>query len=270
MSTPLSNPPPSVERWAHQLITTRDLSAKLSPPGVPDRWQPNEAPAAPAAPGRPPQLRPATNSFKTPSAEQLRAPRARAHLLHTFLHHELQAAELMAWALLRFPLAEPSFRRGLLGILQEELEHANRYAFHLRNLGFAVGDFPVRDWFWRRVPSCQTPVQFVALMGLGLESANLEHCVRFERDLRLAGDTVAADLQADIERDETRHVAFARHWYERWQGKLSFEGWCAQLPKPLSPLLLRGRPLNQRARRAAGIPPAFLEQLEAWNPSPGS
>lgn len=270
MSTPRCPPLPSVELWAHQLITTCDLSEKLSPPRAPERFQPQSAPAAPAAPGRPPQLRPATASFKTPSVEQLRAPQARAHLLHTFLHHELQAAELMAWALLRFPLAEPRFRRGLLAILQEELEHANRYATHLRSLGFAVGDFPVRDWFWRRVPSCRTPVQFVALMGLGLEAANLEHCVRFERDFRAASDPVAADLQARIEQEETRHVAFARYWYERWQGALCFEGWCAQLPKPLSPLLLRGRPLNQRARRAAGIPPAFLEQLDAWTPSPGS
>lgn len=269
MSVPSSEPFSCVERWAHQLIVTRDLSEKLAPPQVPQRWQPDAAPIAPRAPGRPPQLRPATTSFKTPSVEQLRAPRARAHLLHTFLHHELQAAELMAWALLRFPGAEPSFRRGLLAILKEELEHANLYAAHVRVLGFEVGDFPVRDWFWKRVPSCQTPVQFVALMGLGLEGVNLEHCVRFEQALRLAGDRAAAELQQRIERDETRHVAFARHWYERWRGELSFEDWCAQLPRPLSPLLLRGRPLNRRARSAAGIPAAFMEQLEAWTPPSG-
>src|SRR2546430_3572368 len=37
-------------------------------------------------------------SAKSPGPVALRSARRRAQLVHTFLHHELQAAELMAWA----------------------------------------------------------------------------------------------------------------------------------------------------------------------------
>ena len=43
-------------------------------------------------------------------------------------------------------------------------------------------------------------------------------------------------------------------------------------PPPLSPLLMRGRPLHRDARRRGGQPEAFLDQLDAWQPDdlPGS
>jgi hypothetical protein len=31
-------------------------------------------------------------------------------------------------------------------------------------------------------------------------------------------------------------------------------------------MLLRGRPLQREARRRAGFPEAFLDQLDAWQP----
>jgi hypothetical protein len=41
-----------------------------------------------------------------------RDPRRARRLVHTFLHHELQAAELMAWAILAFPEDARAFRAG--------------------------------------------------------------------------------------------------------------------------------------------------------------
>src|SRR5690606_31833324 len=104
-----------------------------------------------------------------------RDPRARARLLHTFWFHELQAAELMCWALLKFPESEPAFREGLLRIWRDEVRHMGLYQAHIESLGFRLGDFEVRDWFWHRVPTCHNPTMFVALLGMGLEAANLEH-----------------------------------------------------------------------------------------------
>ncbi len=105
------------------------------------------------------QLRVVWDKYKAPkSAHALASPQKRAHLLHTFLHHELQAAELMCWAVLKFRDTPPSFRRGLLSICQDEIRHMRLYSDQIERLGFKVGDFPVRDWFWsallvRRAPS---------------------------------------------------------------------------------------------------------------------
>jgi uncharacterized ferritin-like protein (DUF455 family) len=124
----------------------------------------------------------------------------------------------------------------------------------------------VRDWFWQRVPTCETPLQFVSLMGLGVEAANLEHASRFADEFAHHGDHEAAELQRLVERDEVNHVAFGRQWFETWHGALAFAPWRRQLPKPLSPLLMRALPLNRAARSAAGLNATFLDALAAWTP----
>lgn len=210
------------------------------------------------------ELRPARRGVRVP--ERLEAPSARAKLLHTFFHHELQAAELMCWALLRFADAEPEFRQGLLRICGDELRHLRAYRDRIEQLGFAIGSFPVRDWFWQRVPCCASKLEFVALMGMGLEAANLEHAPLFAERLTAAGDVLSADLQRTIEADELGHVAFAVHWFERWTGGQSFERWQAALPRPLSPLLMRGKRFNRAARERAGMSASFLAALERWQP----
>jgi hypothetical protein len=118
---------------------------------------------------RPASLSAARAKAKTPGPEALRAPERRARIAHTFLHHELQAAELMCWAILAFPRSPEKFRLGLAKIACDEVRHMGMYADYLASLGFAFGDFPVRDWFWERVPSAETPAHFVATMGMGFE-----------------------------------------------------------------------------------------------------
>jgi uncharacterized ferritin-like protein (DUF455 family) len=195
-------------------------------------------------------------------------PEARARLLHTFVHHELQAAELFAWAVLALPEAPRAFRAGLVRLCLAELCHARLYRARLRALGVEFGELPVRDWFWERVPECAGALAFVALLGLGLEGANLEHSARYARHFRAAGDEASARVLERIERDETRHVAFARRWFERFSGApLDYDAWRAALPAPLTPALLQGRPLNRAARRAAGLDELFLERLAAEPPA---
>jgi len=252
----------TVEAWAHEYIVTRSLSHKLAPPQQPQRWESNPAPLNVSSPGRPPELRPAHRTRDVPA--ELAQPRARAKLLHAFFHHELQAAELMCWAVLRFADAERRFREGLLGICRDEIRHMNQYREHIERLGFKVGDFPVRDWFWQRVPLCASKLEFVALMGMGLEAANLEHAPFFGERLAQAGDAAAAELQALIAREELGHVHFAVHWFEQWTHGQSFDTWCASLPKPLSPLLMRGKEFNRKARLEAGMHESFVSELERW------
>ncbi len=258
----------TIERWAWDYVTTTSLADKLDPPPPPSEWEPAFAGRRLERPGRPPELRVTERAGKT---RGLRSPLGRARAIHTFLHHELQAAELMAWAILAFPEAPVAFRRGLLRIALDETRHMRMYADHLARLGHGVGDFPVRDWFWTRVPTCRDPVSFVAVMGLGLESANLDHTASFAERFREAGDEEGARLQEIVGREEIAHVRFGVRWFSELTGGLTFDAWARALPEPLTPLLMRGKPIRREARLSAGQPETFLDELEAWQPeSPGS
>jgi uncharacterized ferritin-like protein (DUF455 family) len=266
-------PAGSIERWCWDLIVCRDLAQKLAPPAPPDarderRWEIAPPPRRIAAPGRPIELRVVARSPRRPGVGALTRPEARAHLLHTFLHHELQAAELFAWAVLAFAEAPRTFRAGLVRLCAEELAHLALYKDELARLGFAPGAFPVRDWFWERVVQCTDAASFVALQGLGLEGANLEHSARFAALFRAAGDASTADVLEHVEKDEIAHVAFAVQWFEHFSGApLDYERWRAALPPPLTPALLQGRPLNRAARARAGLDERFLTRLESEPPT---
>jgi uncharacterized ferritin-like protein (DUF455 family) len=259
----------TVQSWAWDYVLSATLEGKLSPPPVPERWEIDAPVRLIEAPGRPPELRIVAKAAKT---RGLRSAHGRARALHTFLHHELQAAELMAWAVLAYPETPLEFRAGLVRIALDEIRHMHMYAKEIARLGHAVGEFTVRDWFWERIPRCADAASFVAAMGLGFESANLEHTAAYAARFREAGDEEGARVQEIIGREEIAHVRFGARWFETFTGALDFESWKSALPPPLSPLLMRGRPIQRDARRRAGQSEAFLDQLDAWQPDdlPGS
>ncbi len=259
----------TIERWAWDYILSSTLEAKLTPPLVPTTWEVLPPARRLMAPGRPPELRLVAKAAKT---RGLQSVHGRARALHTFFHHELQAAELMAWAVLAFPSSPVDFRAGLVRIALDEVRHMRMYATEIERLGHAIGEFSVRDWFWERIPSCVSPSSFVATMGLGFESANLEHTASYSARFRDAGDVEGARVQELIGLEEIAHVRFGVRWFQYFNGHLAFENWKAALPAPLSPLLMRGRPFRREARERAGFPKSFLDELEAWQPIdlPGS
>ena len=254
----------TVERWAFDLIHAETLADKLTPPAPPELWEDAPPVRRDLRPGRPPELRLAGRSAKTPKPGALARPEARALLCHAFLHHEVQAAELLCWALLAFPETPHAFRAGLLTIALDELRHVGLYRAHLTRLGYSLTDFPVRDWFWERIPTCERPEQFCALMGMGLEGSNLDHATNFARRFREVGDEEGAQLQERIAREEVAHVRFAVHWFEVWTGGIEFERWVRELPEPLTPVLFRGKPIDRELRSLAGMPSSFLDELASF------
>ena len=257
----------TVERWAYDYVLSTSLGQKLAPPAPPRVWESNPPRRRLDAPGRPPELIALPTRPKTPRPEALRDPRRRAELLHVFAHHELQAAELMCRALLLFVDREPAFRRGLLRIALDEIRHLAAYDAHLRTLGSAYGRFPVRDWFWERVPSATDAPAFVAMLGVGFEGANLDHTRRFAEAFRAAGDEAGARLQDVVGDEEIPHVRFAVQWLERWHGApLDWSAWRDHLPPPITPIVMRGRPVDRGRRERAGLSPAFIDTLERWEP----
>jgi uncharacterized ferritin-like protein (DUF455 family) len=254
----------TVERWARDFVESTDLATKLAPPPVPEIWEASPAALRITQPGRPPALAQTRRAPKRPGPQALRSPERRAELVHTFLHHELQAAELMAWALLAFPGTPRAFRIGLLGVLADEVRHMALYREHLVALGFEYGHFPVRDWFWERVPTCPTATHFVALMGIGFEGGNLDHTSRFAERFRAVGDERGATLEDQIREEEIPHVRFALTWFRRWAEGDSFAIWTRYLVSPLTPTVMRGAPINRADRLRSGMSAHFIDQLEQW------
>jgi uncharacterized ferritin-like protein (DUF455 family) len=258
----------TLESWALDYVRSQDLQYKRCPPTVPQLAEVPLRRRVITTPGRPAELDVSLARPRALRAHGMAEPVNRAKLLHKFWHHELQAAELMCWALLFFADAEPEFRQGLARIAEDEIRHMGMYERHIQSLGFAVGDFPVRDWFWERVPTCESPLQFVALMGMGLEAANLDHTVRFADWFRRAGDEVGAQLQEQVGREEVAHVRFAARWFRRWTGDCDFDAWCEALPKPLTPLLMRGKSVQRPPRLKAEMGEQFVTRLAAWQAAP--
>lgn len=259
---------PDVESWARHYVSTTDLAVKLSPPPVPKEFSDGFLPLRLDGPGRPAAFRRARRGERMPKLEALKEPHYRARVLHAFFHHELQAAELMCWAVLAFCDAEIEFRKGLIGICLDEIRHMNLYRAHIETLGETIGAFGVRDWFWRRVPACRSKLAFVSVMGMGFEAANLEHAGNFAERFRAVGDEAGAAMQERIAKEEIAHVSFATRWFERWTGGCDFETWAESLPPPLSPWVLRGAPIAEAARLRAGMSPEFVASLASHVPAP--
>jgi uncharacterized ferritin-like protein (DUF455 family) len=274
LSVELSNTLPSapsagtLERWASDYVLAQAAHMKLNPPSLADFGEFETDPPVRrlAAPGRPSDWRIVARHARTPSPASLSQPQNRAKRALTFAHHEIQAAELMAWAILAFPKTPRAFRSGLARLVLDEARHARGYVEHAARLGLSLGDHPVRDWFWQRVGGVETPAQFVALLGVGFEGANLDHAERYAGLFRAAGDEALASLQEQIGAEERGHVRFAAFWFEQFAGDLDFGTWTKHLPKPLTPLVLRGTPFARAARLDSGLSLGFVDALQAWKP----
>lgn len=269
----------TLERWAFDYVVSTSLATKLAPPPPPTRAEALRAlahdhsdtrgaiAARPLAPGRPPELRVVSRVKLPRGAGAAREPRARAHLFHTFHHHELQAAELMAAAIAAFPETPWAFKMGLLRVFHDELRHMALYREHLARLGFSVGEFPVRDWFWEKLGGVPTPLAFVAALSVGFEGGNLDHCERFAAELDVARDAVGAAIVRRVGEEEIMHVRFGLAWFARLSGRPLVElgQLRAALPPPLTPSVMRGPQLNRPARLRAGYTESVLDELERFS-----
>ena len=128
----------SVQAWCLAFVTSTESKDKLRPtpppdPERPEHWLEDLEPIRLAAPGRPAEWTLVQRSPKTPGRGAMVHAHQRAHLMHTLAHHELQAAELFAWAILAFPETPWTFRRGLLRLMLEELGHMALYCGHMQS-----------------------------------------------------------------------------------------------------------------------------------------
>lgn len=251
--------------WAIRILSADTLEEKLFTPehltdhhpGLPMIW--NE-PARPVGMG----FRRRSKEEKLPPFHEHEKSDKRAVCLHRFAGHELLAVEIMAYALLRFPQAPSSFRRGIANTLKEEQEHVRLYIKELNRLGVRFGDLPLYRHFWCHTPYLTTPLSYVSVMSLTFEMANLDFAPMYGHSFERSGDPQAAKLMARILKDEIAHVAFGWGWLKRMkeQGITNWDAWQNALSPLLTPKRARGFMLHENHRLQAGISQDWINKLK--------
>jgi uncharacterized ferritin-like protein (DUF455 family) len=263
-----------LREFAEQVLFGTSLEEKLRPPADITDERPGSVLATPEAPGRPKGLhfKPhGSGKSEFPGLHQLENATERGRLLHFFGNHELLATELMALVLLRFPDAPPAFRKGLLQTLKDEQIHTRWYIERMKACGLEFGELPVSGYFWRCVSPMENPMDYVASLCLTFEQANLDFAGHFARGFATVGDTATAQLLGQIYKDEIGHVAYGLKWFRRWKNptESDWDAFCRTLKFPLSPQRAKGFSLNMEGRRAAGLDPQFIAQLNVYSQSKG-
>jgi uncharacterized ferritin-like protein (DUF455 family) len=263
-----------LREFAEQILFARTVEEKLRCPKSITDEKPGLPISAPANPGRPVELRfkqQGSGKADFPGTHRLEDERGRGRLLHFFANHELLATELMALVLLRFPNAPAAFRRGVLQTLRDEQEHTRLYIERMRACGLEFGEMPVSGYFWRAVSKMENPMDYVAVLSLTFEQANLDFAFHFARTFSAVGDEATARLLNRIYRDEIGHVAYGLKWFRRWKNpdESDWEAFCRQLRFPLSPQRAKGLSFNVEGRRAAGLDATFVANLNVYSQSKG-
>jgi hypothetical protein len=87
----------------------------------------------------------------------------------------------------------------------------------------------------------KTPAQYLAVMSLTFEAANLDFAQHYSKIFRSFGDEVTANVLDTVLEDEISHVAFGAHWMKKWKmDKNLWDYYQSSLPWPLTPARSKG------------------------------
>ena len=205
-----------------------------------------------------------------PKRRNFGSPSGRIALLHALAHIELNAIDL-AWDLIarfgvtRFGVA--ACRAGFSTIgSRSPPRRPSIFPFssgRLAALGATYGDLPAHDGLWEAAAA--TAHDFLARLAvvpLVLEARGLDVTPEMIGRLERAGDHDSAAILDRIYRDEIRHVAAGRRWFE-WlcerRGREPRQAFHALVRRHFTGALKP--PFNRRAREEAGFPSAYYEDL---------
>lgn len=251
--------------WARLILEADTLDQKLLNPGKLTDNDPG-LPVFYKEPVRPPGMgfNKRSKQEKLPSFQDLRNEEHRAVCLHRFAGHELLAVEIMAYALIAFPEAPKDFRKGLIKTLKEEQGHVRLYMRRLKELGLNFGDLPLYKHFWAAVKFLHNPIQYVSVMSLTFEMANLDFAPTYGLYFDKFNDPKSSNLMRQIFKDELRHVNFGWQWLNQMKGieDSSWDTYVEALPPYLTPKRARGQVFHEDHRRMAGIPDTWINNFK--------
>lgn len=253
--------------FAKIILMGESLEDKLhSSPIIWDEWIPFELPITP---GRTGKLSFSENQIKFPKAGRLGEDKMKAIALHSFANHELLAIEMMAAAILIYPHHNDEdirFKKGVLTALKDEQKHLSLYIGRLNELGYEFGDFPLNDFFWRQMEKLKTPAQYLAMMALTFEAANLDFAKHYATIFREMGDEKTASILDTVLEDEISHVALGAHWLGKWKEDKSLWNYYKEsLPWPLTPARSKGIGFDPETHRKAVNDQDFIESLVEYD-----
>jgi uncharacterized ferritin-like protein (DUF455 family) len=265
--------------WCLSILERGDLETKLGAPvsadGSPLTDDLGGEPVFFERPAREEPIALSDGGEALPKLHELKEPAARALCLERFAHHELQAAELFAWALLAYPELPPEARRGMVGALVDEQRHCRLYLERLEAHGRRFGEGPLSDYFWKHVPEIRAseagPRAFLSAMGLTLEQANLDFSLVYRDAFRQAGDEQTAQVLDLVHREEVGHVRLAADWLRRLDGEASSltEAYERSVPFPFCAARAKSRRFDVASRERAGLDADFIEHVRGSKPGYG-
>ncbi len=189
----------------------------------------------------------------------------RAGLIHALTHIEANAINLALDMVWRFAHMPPEFYRDWWQVAQEEALHFDLLNAHLKQLGFAYGDFPAHDGLWDMAERTKDDLLArLALVPRTLEARGLDATPAVRNRLVSVGDMAAARILDIILRDEIGHVAIGNRWFNHLCAARQLDpvsSYAALAARHQAPVL-KG-PFNLAARRAAGFTEAELCALQA-------
>ena len=212
----------------------------------------------PKRPAKPELLRPR----EMPRRGKAQSEAGRIALLHALAHIELNAIDLAADILVRFPDAgmPMDFYNDWLTVLDEEAKHFQLLSARLGEIGAAYGDLPAHDGLWQAAQDTSDDLLArLAIVPLVLEARGLDVTPTMIKSLRNAKDDDSAAVLEVIYRDEIGHVGIGRKWFEHV---------CPGDPVAMWQRLVNERfkgglkaPFNDAARAEAGFGVAYYKAL---------
>lgn len=209
------------------------------------------------------------------SAEQMKFPKGHFHLdekkamaLNSFANHELLAIEMMACALAMFPHDTEElrrFKRGVLVSLKDEQKHFQLYVKRMQQLGYDFGDFPLNDFFWRQMPTMDTPSKYLSVMALTFEAANLDFAKHYRDLFASIDDLKTAKILDIVYQDEITHVNLGVHYLNLWKrNKSLWQYYLECLPWPLTPARSKGKVFDLDGRVQAKLDDEFIQNVQSF------
>jgi len=263
-----------IKEFAARLLLSPNLEDKLSFPAVlsdDDLSGCNETIAEPARCEKL-SLVPRGREFKFGEFKALSNDAQRGRCLHFFANHELQAIELMALALLKFPDAPKGLRKHLVATIQDEQKHTKLYMKRMEQCGIVFGEDGLNRFFWDALKGMSSIDAFIAGMSLTLEQANLDFCCDFKQRFQQVGDQATADILTIVLNDEMRHVRLGLEYFKKEHADHDGCIWPAYVDKleaPLFPSRAKAQPFQKKIRESLGFHTKDIEALFTYQRSKG-